>query len=153
MDIKEYLKKQKVHFDVMVHKEAFTAQEVAAVEHVKGQCFAKTVVAKADGEFVLLVLPASHAVDFGKLKKSLGKKSVSLAQESDLETLFPDVEVGAETPFGNLYNLRTLVDEALTKDPEITFQAGSHVETIKVAYDDYARLAKPEVADFSMHLH
>ena len=59
-----------------------------------------------------------------KLKKILGKKSVSLAEEGDLETLFPDVEVGAETPFGNLYKLRTLVDEALTKDPEIVFQAG-----------------------------
>jgi Ala-tRNA(Pro) deacylase len=153
MDIKEYLKKEKVKFTTTVHKEAFTAQEVAASEHVKGKYFAKTVVIKAGDEFIMLVLPASHSVDFEKVKKILGKKQVKLAEENDLEKLFPDVEVGAEPPLGNLYNIRTVVDETLTKDPEIVFQAGTHVETVKIQYNDYARLVKPEIASFAVHLH
>jgi Ala-tRNA(Pro) deacylase len=55
-------------------------------------------------------------------------------------------------PLGNLYNVPVYVDRALTEDLEIVFQAGSHRDTMKIAYKDYARLVKPVVADFATHL-
>jgi Ala-tRNA(Pro) deacylase len=99
----------------------------------------------------MLVLPASHRVNFSWLHEILHCRA-TLEQEREFRDLFPGCETGAEPPFGNLFNLDTIVDTALTKDEEIVFNAGSHWQTIKLRYDDYARLVHPRIAKFAEHL-
>ena len=70
---------------------------------------------------------------------------VELASENEFKGRFPDCEVGAMPPFGNLFEMRTLVQESLTEDEEIAFSAGSHTELIRMAYADFAELVRPEV--------
>jgi Ala-tRNA(Pro) deacylase len=130
----------------------YTAQEVAAAQHVPGKEMAKVVMVKADGKMVMLVLPASYQVDMKKLKAALQCKKVGMAKEKDFEELFPDCEIGAMPPFGNLYDLEVWVEQVLSEDEFIVVQAGSHVETLKMKYSDYARLVNPKVGDFSVHL-
>jgi Ala-tRNA(Pro) deacylase len=113
---------------------------------------AKVVMVKADGKMIMLVLPASYQIDMKKLKKVLKCKKVSMAKEKQFEELFPDCEVGAMPPFGNLYNLEVWVDQVLAEDASIVFQAGNHIETVRIKYSDYARLVNPKVGDFSIHL-
>ncbi|HHT9118807.1 MAG TPA: aminoacyl-tRNA deacylase, partial [Candidatus Hypogeohydataceae bacterium YC38] len=72
--------------------------------------------------------------------------------EGEFKSQFPDCDVGAMPPFGNIYNLDVYVDKSLAEDEDIVFQAGSHVETIKMKYKDYSRLANPNVAEFAEHL-
>lgn len=151
-ELEKYLKDNGVAFEEMVHAEVYTAQEIAAAQHIPGQQLAKVVMVNADGEMVMLVLPASYRVDFDKLKSILGKTKVSLAKEEEFQDVFPDCEVGAMPPFGNLYNVPVYVDKSLTVDPEIVFQAGTHVHTMKIKYADYERLVKPKVGDFAAHL-
>jgi len=69
-------------------------------------------------------------VHLGRLKQAIGATNVSLAEE-DFQTLFPDCEVGAMPPFGNLYGMEVYVSESLTLDDEIAFNAGSHTELIR----------------------
>lgn len=152
MKISEYLKENGVYFSMHEHPPAYTAQEVAAEEHVSGNLLAKAVVVSAGERYVMCVVPASYKVDMKKVAKKLGVKSVRLADETELAKLFPDVEVGAEPPFGNLYDLTTLVDEHLAADDEIMFQAGSHRHAIRMKYADYASLTEPDVADLAIHL-
>ncbi len=150
--LKDYLEKNRVPYELGYHTMVYTAQEVAAAQHVPSREMAKVVMVKADGKMVMLVLPASHQVDIKKLKAVLQCKKVGMAKEKDFEELFPDCEIGAMPPFGNLYNLEVWVDRVLTEDPSFVFQAGSHVETLKIKYSDYARLISPKVGDFSVHL-
>jgi Ala-tRNA(Pro) deacylase len=150
--LKDYLEKNRVPYELGYHTMVYTAQEIAAAQHVPGKEMAKVVMVKADGKMVMLVLPASYQVDIKKLKAVLQCKKVGMAKEKDFEELFPDCEIGAMPPFGNLYNLEVWVDKVLTEDPSIVFQAGSHVETLKIKYSDYARLVNPKVGDFSVHL-
>jgi len=152
MKLQEYLIQEKVAFDVREHLPAYTAQEVAAEEHVSGNIIAKVVVVQADKAFAVCVLPASYKLDMAKVAKELDVAKVRLADESALAKLFPDTEVGAEPPFGNLYNLPTLVDTHLTTDEQILFQAGDHRHAICMNYADYERLVKPKVADLAVHL-
>ena len=152
MKINDFLKERGVHFSVHEHPPTYTAQEVAAEEHISGDMLAKAVIVKAGDEHVMCVLSASYKLDMDKVADFLGVKSVRLADEGEMAELFPDVEVGSEPPFGNLYDLTTLVDEHLTADDEIVFQAGSHRQVIRMTYADYAGLAKPEVADLAVHL-
>jgi len=152
MDIGKYLKDENVSFEMHEHRPAYTAQEVAAEEHVSGDLLAKSVVVWADGKYALCALPASHKLDMAKVGSLLGAHSIRLADESEMAKLFPDVEVGAEPPFGNLWNLPTLVDEHLAADEEIVFQAGTHRQAIRMRYADYQRLTGPKVADLAVHL-
>jgi len=152
MKVQEYLKENKVTFVTHEHNPAYTAQEVAACEHVSGNMLAKAVVVKADDEFAICVLPASFKLDMEKVGRELGARDVRLADEPEMAQLFPDAEVGAEAPFGTLYNLPTLVDEHLAQDPEIVFQAGTHRQSIRMRFEDYAQLVNPKVADLAVHL-
>ena len=150
--LKDYLEKNQVRYEVGYHERVYTSQEIAAAMHVPGKELTKVIMVKADGKMVMLVLPASYRVETKKLKKVFQCKRLGIAKEKDFEELFPDCEIGAMPPFGNLYNLEVWVDQILTEDEFIVFQAGSHVETLQIKYNDYARLVNPKVGDFSVHL-
>ncbi len=146
----QYFRENGVPFQSMTHPQAFTAQEVAAAQHVPGKQVAKVVMARAGDKMVMLVLPASFRVNFRLLADVLKVREVHLASEEEFAALFPDCLAGAMPPFGNLYDIPVYVDISLTEDPEIVFQAGTHVDTMKIRYADYARLVKPQVAQFAL---
>jgi Ala-tRNA(Pro) deacylase len=150
--LEKYFRDNRVKFQAMTHPTAYTAQEVAAAQKVKGKQVAKVVMVLADAKPVMVVTPASHRIDFPKLKGVLTAKEARLAQEEEFAGLFPDCDTGAMPPFGNIYDVPVVVDRALTEDAEIVFQAGSHRDTMKIAYEDYARLTNPTVADCATHL-
>ncbi len=149
--LKNYLEKNGVDYQVFHHQRVYTAQEVAAAQHVPGKELAKVVMVKVDSELAMLVLAASSMVDIDKLKTLFRGKEVNLAQEEEFQGIFPDCETGAMPPFGNLYDLEVYVDTALAEQPHIVFQAGSHVETMRVAYMDFANLVQPKVVDCATH--
>jgi Ala-tRNA(Pro) deacylase len=107
---------------------------------------AKTVIVKTDEKPVMAVVPASFHVELRLLKKATGAQSVELASEEEFKGLFPECETGAMPPFGNLYGIDVYADETLARDREIAFNAGSHRELIRLAWEDFNRLAKPKVA-------
>lgn len=153
MDCKErledYLRENGVPFEVQHHPRAVTAQEVAATEHVPGKMFAKTVMALADKEMVMLILPAPYHVNPEKAAEALGARDFRLASEEQFEEAFSDCEVGAMPPFGNLYEVPVYVDEALAEDESIVFRAGTHTDTMSVGYADFGRLVKPTVVELA----
>ena len=149
--LKNYLDKNGVDYQVFYHQRVYTAQEVAAAQHVPGKELAKVVMVKVDGELAMMVLAASSMVDMDKLKTLFRGKEVNLAQEEEFQGIFPDCETGAMPPFGNLYDLEVYVDTALVEQTHILFQAGSHVETMRVAYMDFANLVQPKVVDFATY--
>jgi Ala-tRNA(Pro) deacylase len=147
--LKAFLDKNNVRYVTIKHSSAYTAQEVASSAHVSGKEFAKTVMIKADEKMAMAVLPASFQVDFEQLKKSLGTKKVTLANEAEFKYHFPDCEVGAMPPFGNLYDMEVFVAEILVNNEEIAFNAGTHTELFKMKYEDFERLVQPKVFKFS----
>ena len=150
--LKAFLDSQKVKYVSCKHSKAFTASEVAASTHVPGREMAKTIMVKADGKMVMVVLPAPEFISMDLLKYVTGAKSVHIAGEQEFKDLFPDCEVGAMPPFGNLYGLETFVDASLTEDDEIAFNAGTHTEIIKLAYEDYHRIVEPKVVHLALEV-
>lgn len=145
----EYLEENRISYATVPHPAAQTAHQVATLTQTPDQEIAKTVMIKVDGDLAMAVVPASRDVDLEKLEVLLGADRVRLAGESDFKRRFPDCETGAMPPFGNLYGMKVYVDESLTKDMEIGFDAGSHSELIRIAYADFERLVKPIVLKFS----
>jgi len=147
--LEKLLREEKVKFTVSKHAEAYSAQRVAGLLHIPGRQLAKVVVVKADGEPVMLVVPAPFRLNMAKVRKVLKTRNVQLATEEEFAKLFPDCEVGAMPPFGNLYDLALYVDRTLTTQPEVAFPIGTHREIMRVAYADYEKTAQPTVADLS----
>jgi Ala-tRNA(Pro) deacylase len=148
--LKEYLDTSKVPYEVLTHPKAYTSQGVAAALHVRGREFAKCVIVKTDaGKLAMMVIPGPRHVDLDAAREVLGARDVELAREEEFAAKFPECELGAEPPFGNLYDMPVYVDESLRKDPEIVFNAGTHVETIRMKYADYEKLVHPVVARVS----
>ena len=147
--LKEVLDGSRIKYVTITHSLAYTAQEIAASAHVAGKELAKTLIVKIDDKMAMAVLPASYKVSFGLLKKAAGASKVELANEQEFRDMFPELEVGAMPPFGNLYGIEVFVDESLSQDDEIAFNDGSHTELMKLAYRDFERLVKPKVAKFS----
>jgi Ala-tRNA(Pro) deacylase len=147
--LKEYLDRHQVKYVTISHPTVYTTQEIAASAHIPGKELAKTVMVKIDGKTAMAVLPASYRVDFDLLKKAVGASSVKLAGEEEFKNMFPDCEIGAMPPFGNLYGMDVFVAASLAEDAEITFNAGSHSELIRLSYKDFERLVKPKLAKFS----
>lgn len=148
--LQEYLTTSGVGFEIEHHRLAYTAQQLAAAEHVSGKQVAKVVMAVANGSPVMLVLPASSNVNLEKLRAELGARELRLAKEEEFATIFPDCEVGAMPPFGNLYGVPVYIERSLTRVPEITFPAGSHTESMRIRYSDYERLVHPVVMEFAV---
>lgn len=146
--VKQYLDENDVKYVIMGHSPAYTAREIAEASHIPGKHFAKTVMVKVDGRLALAVLPASDHVDLKSLKRSLGAESVELAQEEEFKNSFPDCELGAMPPFGNLFDMEVFVSPHLTEADRIAFNAGSHTEIMQLAYSDFQRLVNPAVVTF-----
>jgi len=145
----KFLKEKKVGYELTQHQQAFSAQEVAAVEHVTGHKFAKTVVVTGNGDVYMLVLPASRHVDFKKAADLVGKE-LKMASEDRMKQLFPDVEIGAEPPFGSQYSMKTFVDRSLKGVDTIVFRAGTHDRTAKMKLSDYEKVEKPVFGSFAI---
>jgi Ala-tRNA(Pro) deacylase len=146
----EFLDKNEIRYVNVTHSTAFTAQDVAESAHIPGKEMAKTVIVWMDGAMAMVVLPASSMIDFNKLKEVSGAASVELASESEFKDRFPECEVGAMPPFGSLFNIRVFADRLLSEDREISFNAGSHHELIRLPYAEYERLVKPVIGSFAV---
>jgi len=140
---------KEVPYRVATHTPAYTAQDVATVEHISGYDVAKVVLAVADERLVMLVLPAPYRVDLELLRAGLRASTARLAEEREFADVFDDCETGAMPPFGNLYGLEVYVDPALSAHREMTFNAGSHRETLTIAYADFVRLARPRMLELA----
>jgi Ala-tRNA(Pro) deacylase len=143
--LQDYLDQHEIQYVTISHSPAYTAQRIAELTRIPGKELAKTVIVKIDDKFAMAVLPASRRVNLLHLQEAIGADEVTLSSETEFNELFPDCEVGAMPPFGNLYNMGVYVAEQLTEDEEIAFNAGSHSELVKMSYSDFANLVTPQV--------
>lgn len=147
--LERYLQERQVPYQEQHHPLAYTAQHVAESEHIPPQIMVKVVVVVADGDLVMLALPASVRVDLLTMREMLNVRHLRLASEEELAAIFTDCEIGTMPPFGNLYDIPVCIDESLLSAKTIYFQAGTHLDTMSIACDDFVRLVQPGIVPFA----
>lgn len=140
----KFLTENQIRYQSIKHSPAYTACEIAQAANIPGKELIKTVIIKLHDKYAMLVLTANQKVNFRLLEKELGDR-VELASESEFKDKFPDCEVGAMPPFGNLYHMDVFVDEKVTEDDRIAFNGGSHTELLSMKYKDFEKLVHPKV--------
>jgi Ala-tRNA(Pro) deacylase len=150
--LRRFLDGEHVPYQAFPHREAFTAHDVAVATHVPERQLAKVVAVREEGGgYLLALLPAACRLDLTALRHAAGRRRLALVPERDMGALFPDCEIGAVPPFGNLYGLPVFVDSCFQAGSDIVFPGGNHHEVIRMAYRDYARLVQPIVGEFCLH--
>jgi len=144
--LKSFLDEHKVKYVTIRHSLAYTAQEIAASAHIHGRELAKTVIVKINGDLAMAVLPASSKLNLKRLREASGARKVELAEEREFQDRFIGCALGAMPPFGNLYDMPVYVDQSLSRDEKIAFNACSHTELVQLSYKDFERLVKPKIA-------
>ncbi len=147
--LKAFLDEHEIKYATISHSPAFTALEIAVSAHIPAKEIAKTVMVTVDGKMAMAVLPATFQVDLEHLRWDMGANAVDLASEAEFSDLFPDCELGAMPPFGNLYGMDVFMATRLAEDKYIAFNAGTHTELIRMAFRDYERLVRPIELRFS----
>lgn len=150
--VRLFLKEHHVEYKTIYHTSTYTAQQLARAEHVSGEKVVKVVLLKTEEGYVLAALPACYKVDFSSLKKCCEKQELRLATEEEIRNLFPDCEIGAIPPFGDVYHLPLYVDESLTKQNEILISAGTHRDAIRLKYKDFEKWTHPHFGKIAVHL-
>ena len=149
--LEQYLREFRAPFSTLSHASAYRASEVAARAGVPCRQMAKPVLVRIDGALAMAVVAADGRVDLARLRELTGAGSVVLATEAEFQDRFPECELGAMPPFGNLYGMALYVDRQLADDGALCFNAGSHTELLRMRYVDFERLANPCVADLAQH--
>jgi Ala-tRNA(Pro) deacylase len=146
--ILKFLNANQVEYLHTIHEPVFTARELASVEHLPLRDVAKVVVFWSERGCALAVIPADMLLDLDQVRSTLCLSDVSLATETDLGRLFPDSELGAMAPLGNLCGLPVFVDEKLAAENVIAFNAGTHRDIVQMHFRDFERLVKPRIVRF-----
>ena len=150
--VSDYLAEQDVDYEIIDHPHSATSMETAQLAHVPGDCIAKSVVLGDDRGYLLAVLPASCRVDLGELHRQTNR-NLGLVTEYELDALFDDCEPGAVPPFGNVYDIDTIVDENLVEQSDIYFEAGDHERLIHVSAETFdSLLGDAQHSEFTRHL-
>lgn len=147
--LREFLDSRNIKYLVISHSVAYTAQGIAALVHLSGKKLAKTVIVKIDGVLAMAVVPASLHVDLDLLRTAAGAGAVEVATEQEFKDAFSDCETGAMPPFGNLYDMPVYADASLAENEEITFNAGTHRELMRMGWRDLTRLVNPQIVNLT----
>jgi len=146
VQIADYLREHKVHFEPRIHRRTVAAQRLAAAEHTPGAKVAKVVVVRADGGLALAVVSASQHLDLDRMRAALGARSVSLAPEEAFAERFLPCEAGAEPALG-MFGLPIYVDSRLALEPRILMRAGTHEDAVELETDDWLLAERVRIVD------
>jgi Ala-tRNA(Pro) deacylase len=148
----EFLRSRRVWFEELLHPPASSATKHAHHMHVPGRLVAKTVLVKADGRFVLAVLPCTSRIELAAMAAALGlpASEVRLATTEELLGIFTDCEPGVVPPFGRLYGLRTVFDVSLLEVGELVFIGNMRHEGLRMRASDYVAIEEPLISSFAV---
>ena len=149
-DMVEYLKRNGIPHEVIEQTQTTTnGRATNTPQPFNEKDPVKTFIIHADNKRCMLVVPANIRPNEGLLSKAMQAKDLHFAQQDDLKTIFPECELDAMPPFGNLYALPVILDKELAKEKEIIFKACSQSKSIRLKMNDYLRLVKPLIKELS----
>jgi Ala-tRNA(Pro) deacylase len=137
--VQTYLTHADVPYDTIAHEHTRDSTHSAQAAHIPGDQLAKCVMLEDDKGYLMAVLPATHKVDLGALRRELNR-NLGLATDRELAELFWDCEPGALPPLGRAYGIDTILDESLVDSPDIYFEGGDHLALVHMRGSEFLRL-------------
>ena len=149
--LQQFLSQARMPYAVIPHPAAFGAQREAAVCHVRGREWAKTVICFADGEPIQAVVPADLEVDLATTGSPDRCVDLTAGLRRGVGLVVSGLRPWGGAAVGPLYRQRVFVDSSLAVDPLIVFSGGTHHDAVALRYGDFAAAVRPTVGCFAMY--
>lgn len=146
--ILKFLQDNNIDYELIEHEPVFTSKQAGQIRGVSESQGAKSLLLKADKDFLLVIIPGNRRLDSKKLKQLLALKNLRFALPLEVVEVM-GCEIGSCYPFGNLIDVEMLVDTALSWNEYIFFNPGVHNKSIKMKWEDYKRIVNPQMHDLS----
>jgi Ala-tRNA(Pro) deacylase len=142
-----HLDSLQIPYEKLIHEPVTTSEAAAGARASRIEQGAKALIVKAEGSYYHLVISAALRVDNNKLRKIVGTSRVRFATAEELWEL-TQCRPGAVPPFGNLFGLPVLLDDALLSEETVYFNCGSHTVSLRMSREDLIRGADARVENF-----
>jgi Ala-tRNA(Pro) deacylase len=145
----QHLEDQGIGYEVVEHEQAFTAASEAAAAGVRPDNAAKSILLRNAEGYRLAVIPASERIDLGKVCDLLGlsRTEMRLATEDEMATDFPDFELGAIPPLGELLPAPEILDRRVLDHEKMLCNGGDHSHSLVLDPQDIVRITGAQIAD------
>src|SRR5688572_19367719 len=152
--VEDYLSRHGARYDVVEHPRSHHSTQTAELAHIPGERLMKSVVLRDEDDGVLLaVLPSTLSVHIGQLSEET-HRTLRLADEADLQGVFPDCSLGAIPPLGPAYGVRIILDDSLEAHEDLYFEAGDHEHLVHMTTAQFMALVGPaQVFHFGVTTH
>ncbi|MEM7234924.1 MAG: YbaK/EbsC family protein [Planctomycetota bacterium] len=139
-----------VEFREVEHAPTRTSEDSARERGEELKTGGKALLLKTGKVFRLFVLSAARKLDSSAIKQHFGEKKMRFATPEELKEATGLVP-GSVPPFGEpVLPYPLFVDESITQNERIAFNAGSLEHSIIFSVKDYLEIVKPEVFLFSI---
>jgi len=136
-----------IDYEKLEHPPVTTSSAASGARGSRLSQGAKAIIVKANDAYYHLVISAAVPVDNNKLRKVLGTRRVRFATAEELFELTGCLP-GAVPPFGNIFNLPVIMDNALMAEEIVYFNCGSHTVSLRMKRVDLITATGAKVEDF-----
>ena len=127
---------------------ARTAKDAANALNCEIGAIVKSLLLKADDEFVLCLIPGDKKCSLNKLKKAIFKKDVCMA-DADQVKENTGFSIGGVSPVGHLKEIDVLVDKTFDRFKDVFAAAGHPNSIFKISNIDLLKITNGKTLDIS----
>ena len=140
--VKEFIKKFDSKLEVIVlNTTARTAKDAAISLKCDVGAIVKSLLFKAEENFLICLIAGDKKCSLNKLKKILEKKDVSMANADEVKRN-TGFSIGGVAPVAHVTNLEILIDESLSRFKNIFAAAGHPNCVFKITYSELIKITK-----------
>lgn len=135
-------------FEIAEHEPVYTSEQAASIRGLGLKSGAKSLLLKINSDFKMFVLPGDQKMDMRKVKRLVSAKKIRFATPAEVENI-TGTQIGAVYPFGIIAGVDMYVDKKLAENEVIAFNPGLHHKSIIMKYEEYAKVTRPKLVDFT----
>ena len=138
--VQEFIKKFDPNLKILVlDTTARTAKDAANSLKCELGAIVKSLVFRAESDFLICLVAGDKRCSLNKLKKILDKKDVSMANADEVK-VNTGFSIGGVAPVGHLKKLNILIDKSLSRFQYIYGAAGHPDCVFKITYSELIKL-------------
>ena len=145
--VEEHLKKFNPHLKIIVlDTSARTAKDAANSLKCELGAIVKSLVFKAENTFVICLISGDKKCSLNKLKNTLNKKDVAMANAEQVKEN-TGFSIGGVSPTGHLKKFNIIVDKSLSRFKYVYGAAGHPDCVFRITYSDLIKLTSGSVQE------
>ena len=133
---------------IVLDKSARTAQDAATALDCNVGAIVKSLLFKTNDSFLLCLVAGDKRASLNKIKKTINKKDVSMANPEDVKSQ-TGYTIGGVSPIGHLKQIEIIIDNSLERFNELFAAAGHPNCVFKINFTNIQKITNGKVENIT----